>query len=844
MLSSRTLALALLCAMSLGFALPSLASSGASDIRIELLDPIQSAIGAREPAILLPGPKVYWSSDSGSEHVALTQTGWERQAQTDELPWWSKGVLSADLPIPQGAQSWSAASLRNGTLRGVDGEITGWSPDVAIDSEGHRHLVFDRFHGSDYDIVFRDGETGEESVLASSLAFEAHASITIDAASRLWVAWDEGGNFWGRGAGLHETRRLRLIMRDSKGWHEVALPSSEHLLLENGQQPSPFPGMPELPRLVAEADGPLWLFYRVLQPHTDPTARTASRRVAWVIRAVALTDSGWSTPQTLPQSDGPNHDTLAVLAAPQGGVFAAWTGDGRLDRFSSANVWRESLMVESQLQTAHLSFIGSDRNLGTTVPGRSTWKTVNASTLSKSSPLITGDPDPTLGPEGYIRLWGDLHRHSDLSRCAMDNDGSVPDQYRYAAGPGRLDFVAVTDHHQHLSLSAWEFLLDTTDRFLDTPNLLTMFGFEYAFNDGHRNLICADRSVAGDIPLLSDASAELSLFGAQDFVAIPHQITEENSILDWKDFAPDLETQVEVYQRRGSYEEHGGMRVSRRAKRRGSFVVDYLKEGKRFGFIASSDHRYTNGAFAVVYAGSRDRESLLEGLRERRSYAATARIALDVRLGELMMGEEGPVDSAAPLTVEVAAGSEIARVDLIRNGEMVHSWDGSSLEQPASDGLIFLRYGELEGRPDLLLQGSGIEFGAAKLFDGEPETASRESEGWSASRFLQYASRRAQFIGGWVVPVRFTGNAKDAKITFGEGAHALSWSSQELLSGSEWKKKYQGKPVSLRLSPPALKDSRFEGEYQPRDWKKGDWVYVRVVRADAAMAWSSPIWVD
>lgn len=847
MQNPRPFLLLLLIALSLGLAWPLLGFSSIGGIRFASLDGASRIVDAREPALRFPGPELHWKTDTGSATMAWDGAKWDDVTSPSEHSFLHSGSLFLETNPSLAPASFSASSLRNGVARGSDGTFLGWSPDFANDAEGHAFLVFDRFHKTSFDVVLHEGNGLDltETVLASSQRFEAHASLATDSTGRLWVAWDESDDQWGRGSGLHESRSLRLIMRDASGWHQVELPSSQDLLMENGIPGAPYLGMPELPRLVMEEDGALWMFYRVMRPFTKPDSHTASRRIAWEIRATVLTAKGWCQPFTLPQSDGPNHDTLAVVAMPDGGVVAAWTADGRMEHFSDLKIWGESVMTESVLHSAFLQREESS-SLGDVVPGLSPWTVRPAEMAPVGSDFIDTPSENKIGPPGMLRLWGDLHRHSDLSRCSMDTDGSVPDQFRYAAGPGALDFVAVTDHHQHLSGSSWKFLLDATDRFHGAQDLVTLYGFEYAFPDGHRNLICADRSAAIDAPSLSRLGADLSLFDAKDFIAIPHQIAETKSVLDWDIGNQELETQVEIYQRRGSYENRDGIRTPRQAVRSGKFVRDYLQEGKRFGFLASSDHQFSNGAFAVVYAKGRDRESIMEALRARRSYAATARIDLDVQLNGLLMGEAGEVAADAKLEIVVDAKTELACVEVIRNGEVAHVWSGVSRNTEYTEGLLSLRFGQITGRPDLPLHGKGIEFGEAILMDGETGAASYAPQGqaWSKGIFLRYLSQRPQSLGGWVIPVRWKLPLDQVEVALGNGSQRPAWNGEEMTAGSEWVKKYWGKPVSLRLAPQKLGSPTLNVFYQPQDWKQGDWVYVRVIRVDGAMAWSSPIWID
>lgn len=473
---------------------------------------------AREPALLLPGPRLFWTDEEGPRGLALLEGDGAVLKMDERTDYWQSGLWQ-EQGLPEHVASFSAASLRNGVRKDGAGNIQGWSPDGAADPAGRWHRVEDRLLGEKQQVVYTDPVAQEDWVVGASDRFDAHASIAIDAAGRIWIAWDQGGDQWGKAGGLRQERELQLAVREGDQWQRVALPSMEDLIAEDPRLMAPFPGGAELPRLLAEDGGPLWMFYRVMKPYTPGESRTAARKVTWIIRAICLTSEGWSEPITLPESEGPNHDTLALVPAVGGGVWAAWTTDEQRRHLEDVATWNDSLMGTSSLRVARLRHEGAGHAL-TAVPEGSPLEV----TALKDFDISTSqgvDAQAFVAP-GQVRLWGDLHRHSDLSRCSMHEDGSVPDQYRYAVGAGRLDFVAITDHHQHLSPSAWSFLLDCADRFHEPEGLQAMFGFEAAFPDGHRNLIADIRSAVMPIPTRPGLDLGVAGLKPDHLIAIPH----------------------------------------------------------------------------------------------------------------------------------------------------------------------------------------------------------------------------------------------------------------------------------------------------------------------------------
>ena len=96
-----------------------------------------------------------------------------------------------------------------------------------------------------------------------------------------------------------------------------------------------------------------------------------------------------------------------------------------------------------------------------------------------------------------------------------------------------------------------------------------------------------------------------------------------------------------------------------------------LARGYKLGFIASSDHASTHLSYACVWATGPSREELFEGLRSRRTYAATDKIILDVRMGDAVMGEECAAPETPELTIHVRGTAPIEEIQIIRNREVI-----------------------------------------------------------------------------------------------------------------------------------------------------------------------------
>ena len=103
---------------------------------------------------------------------------------------------------------------------------------------------------------------------------------------------------------------------------------------------------------------------------------------------------------------------------------------------------------------------------------------------------------------------------------------------------------------------------------------------------------------------------------------------------DWDYHDPGFSRLVEVFQAcRGNYESETCFRQYSDGTATGTFMLDGLRRGHRFGLIASSDHGH-GASYVAVLARSLSRAEIFEALWSRRTCAATTRGVLAVlRLG-------------------------------------------------------------------------------------------------------------------------------------------------------------------------------------------------------------------
>ncbi len=774
---------------------------------------------ARHPALLIHRGRVYLDTVEADQHVVRMFTGEGLSGPVD--PPVSPAEVRAAYPDLDRTEAvelhlsdpvWSRGLLVSG------GRRLGWSPARCADAEGRMYLAFDAASSGDYDVLFQP-PGAEPQIVAGTARAECKPALAVDGAGRVWLAWQEGPERWGHTDTLHADFRIRIACREDGSWHEVPPPAEL-------AGPSPEPA--ELPRLAADETGALWLFWRSMDTWENQTGSGPPLHAGWKIRAAALTASGWSRAVELPDSGGPGYDTLAVAALPGGGILAAYESDARYGISPIRQFGPACFAAPSAVQVALLRIEGK-------APGPTTaGQVLPGGRRSPPSAPAPGDPDPSLVPAGYLRLWGDLHRHSSISRCAASKDGTLIDQYRYAMDVAGLDFLAVTDHHNHMTPDAWAMSRELVAAFHRPAELVTLYGFERLLPSGHRNFFCADPEQAVDAPFRGSPKRIWDGYPAGKWLAVPHMLTATRHVFIWSAANLRIERDVEIYQgRRGAYESVRGPLRDLRALDQYPHAITYLRDGKRFGFVAASDHTANLRGFTAVLVPARTRAAVYAALLARRCYAATARIALDVQLDDLLMGEAGPVTPDASLHIRADAGSDIARVQVIRRGKVAHQWTGTDPERV----LLTVRWGRQEMRRRLrVVVEDGLVEKALPLFLESEDRLALSPEGVLSVQTRTYGNDED----GAVATVRRTA---DSVVHVQLGRKQQQFALADLAAGPV-RFHLGGVPMEISLDPAPLGGRRFDASWAPGDWAPGDWVYVRLVRADGQVAWSSPIWID
>ena len=312
----------------------------------------------------------------------------------------------------------------------------------------------------------------------------------------------------------------------------------------------------------------------------------------------------------------------------------------------------------------------------------------------------------SLRPGDDQLFWGDLHAQSEYhvmhsqkkdSRQESWSKGiscGTPDEvYRYARDVSLLDFVAITDQGANTGVG-WEILQRKAIEYYDPGKFVTFKAYEAGSPVGHRNVY-----YLGDEVEPPKSSAQFSYMpeflydhyhGRKDVLMIPHHV---KAWTDWSYHDPDLEPLMEVYSCWGQ-SENPSLELWDKGMTPGAGAWEALLRGYRLGMIASSDnhvgmagrsyphdrqvHTPFPGGLAAIWAPDLTRESLFAALRDRRCYGTTgARIILQFSLDDRPMGSilEGLL-SGKPreLFVSVVGTDAVSRVEIVRNGEVVH-WE-------------------------------------------------------------------------------------------------------------------------------------------------------------------------
>ena len=561
-------------------------------------------------------------------------------------------------------------AARGPVMRVSKNPLNDWHPAVAVTSDGRLCVAWDAFNGDSNDVVarfFTAGNWSDELAVAAGPQFEGRVDLAADRVGRVWLAWEEGSENWGRAyrgieadkvrdaAGpLHRHREIRIaaIEPDNSLMVPVTsfpMPSVEKAMQRDGR-PAGVDRMGafyERPRILLDRSDRLWICYRHYFTPWLGIAHRTHVESGWGVYVRYLDAGGWSDLYRFAIGQGDGMQRLE-LAQRQDEMFAIWT-TGRTDRNPSDRPRGVATAVVAPGQTPsgatalrpHLSL--SAANYGAAPTRRDVRREV-------------------AGTE-YHLVFGDLHRHTDFSLCRVPLDGTLDDAYRYAVDVAGIDFLAITDHSRDIARGDALSLLwrrsskEVYRRQLVDGESLRFFPY-YAYERSHSHT--ADHNV---ISLRSDMLRPYDypipeFWGELDdnTLTIPHQPIRRDT---WSYQDDRLRPLLEIYQGCRDQSIEGDAHQG-------------LEKGYHLGFIASSDHMSTSASFAGVWTTHRSRQSVFDALRARRTFAATARIELAVLAGgQHWMGEViSAADEPVELTLTARGTAPIRTVRFVVDGKM------------------------------------------------------------------------------------------------------------------------------------------------------------------------------
>ena len=567
-------------------------------------------------------------------------------------------------------------------------DANNWRPSIGTDSSGAAWVAWDTYAAGNYDVYLRrfDGRALASPIaIANSPRFEARASIAVDEADRVWVAFEDSDEDWGKDAGDRWTGKQASPMYLNKNilvrvWDgalkETVVPPSAPTVDYYHDDPRIATSQRHkisIPRMVFDGADRPWVLFR---KHPLQTGRGER----WRSFSSYYDEGEWSAPIPIRASDHLLDRQPGLAPLPNGGLLVVVAGDKR----SQARNRKDSDLFEATLSAE------GEKSGPTLSPAES------ARSRPEGPPVHPDESEQIaklrarrvrVGTTTLRLLRGEFHRHTEFS-SHRDWDGPFEEVWRYGLDVADMDWIGPGDHDYAVGQDyLWWLQQKASDIYHDPGTFSAMYTYErsVSYPSGHRNVMLPRRGIR---PLPRMRGRELvngtEQSGSPDihnlFAYLKHfggicssHTSATNMGTDWRDGDLEVEPVVELFQgHRQSYELSGGPTAATgpddtiQGYRPAGFVWEAFQKGRRLGFQASSDHVSTHISYGFVLAEENSRAGIIAAFKKRHSYAAHDNIALVVRSGEYLMGDEFATYAEPRLQISASGTAPIDSVEIIR----------------------------------------------------------------------------------------------------------------------------------------------------------------------------------
>ena len=488
-------------------------------------------------------------------------------------------------------------------------------------------------------------------------------------------------------------------------------------------------------------------------------------------------------------------------------------------------------------------------------------------------------------------FWGDIHNHCNVGYA----QGSLERAYDIAKS--HLDFYCFTPHSQwhdqsgtsnfsrftegfEVTRQNWDKIKRYANESYIPGEFVSFIGYEW-----HSSIygdVCAIMpGHEGELVYLDDIR-ELQQFARENnAVLIPHHPAYQQGWRgqNWSVLGPvDVSPVVEVFSEHGNAESDRApfryIRHSMGGRYTKNTIQYLLKQGHQVGLVASTDdHLGYPGAYGeglvAVHADTLTRESIMEAIKARRTYAVSAdRIELDFRLNGHWMGETLPSVSSRNIFVKVKGQDVIDRVEVLRNNKVIYrnhpvdeDTSRSSWDKPI---LCRIEFGwgpwdffNLERVTDWEFDvhvSNGKIVSATPCFQSGPYDEDRRNKITRLDdhlcQFISYTSRKQAYeeraTNSIILEIQGSPETEvDLSLTrpitiqLNKTLGELAVSSDITFTGD-----FPSESIMLHR---IVFNENYQTAFEFSDQhvtETTDWYYVRVTQTNGSLAWSSPIWVE